>query len=238
MQLTRGFLLGGAVRHDQLAQGHRTGLEPVLLAAFCSAKPGSRVIEAGTGSGAALLCLAHRVAITGVGIERDTAQAAVARHNIAANANHDLAVLEADLAQTLPEGRFDHAIANPPWHEHAATASPDPGQDAARRAPIGLFDLWARRLAQSLRHRGTISFITSAATTSQCLAAFTAAGCGSHSVFPLWPRLGAPAKLVLLGGIKGGRGPTRLLPGLILHDDSGLTQAASHVLRQGAALPS
>ncbi len=237
MRLTEGTLLGGRVRHDQQKSGHRTGIEPVLLAAACPARPGERVLEGGTGSGAALLCLTTRIpSATGVGIEQDPHQAAIARHNIAANAL-PIDILEGDIADITPEGRFDHAIANPPWHDPDATASPDMAQDSARRAKPALFTLWVARLAAPLRHRGTIHLITATGTTSDCLAAFTAAGCGSHTILPLWPRAGRDPKLVLLGAAKGGRAPTRILTGLILHNDHGYTPEANAILRDGNALP-
>jgi tRNA1(Val) A37 N6-methylase TrmN6 len=107
----------------------------------------------------------------------------------------------------------------------------------ARQAQEGLFALWARSLARCLRHRGTISFIVHAGVVSECLAAFTEAGCGSHAILPLWPRAGREAKLVLLQAVRGGRGPTRILPGLVLHaEDAPYTEAASRVLRGGHAL--
>ncbi|MCX7383228.1 MAG: SAM-dependent methyltransferase, partial [Alphaproteobacteria bacterium] len=68
------------------------------------------------------------------------------------------------------------------------------------------------------------------------LAAFACAGCGSLALLPLWPRAGRAAKLVLLRGVKGGRGPFRLLPGLVLHEAGGYTAAAQAILRDGAAL--
>lgn len=238
-------LMGGTVRLAQQHSGHRSGIEPVLLAAIVPARPGQRVLEGGTGAGAGLLCLARRVpGISGVGLELDAAMAELARANFAANAASELAnaaselsVLEGDLALTLPDGLFDHAMANPPWHNPAATHSPDPVRALARHARPGLMALWARQLAQSLRHRGTLSFITGAGTLSECLAAFTEAGCGSHVVVPLWPRAGRAAKLVLLQGVRGGRGPSRVLSGLVLHDsDAGYTEAADAVLRGGAML--
>jgi tRNA1(Val) A37 N6-methylase TrmN6 len=234
-----GSLLGGRVRHAQLATGHRTGIEPVLLAASIPARPGERVLEGGTGSGAALLCLAARVpGVTGVGVEREATVAEMARGNVAANDVAGLTILAGDLAQSPWQGAFDHAFANPPWHEPAGTASPDAGRQAARRAECGLFALWAQRLAAPLRHRGTLSFVVAAAALPACLDAFATAGCGSVAVLPLWPRVGVAAKLLLLRGVRGGRSPFRLLPGLVLHEESGaFTAAAASVLRDGAALP-
>ncbi len=237
MTVEPGFLLGGRVRHDQLATGHRTGIEPVLLAAFIPARPGARVLEGGSGSGAGLLCLAARgEGLRGVGIERDPALAALARANAAANGFAGLEFLEGDLGQVRPEGTFDHAMANPPWHGDG-TESADGAKEGAKRADPALFKRWAAALAAPLRHHGTLSFVATAAVLPACLAAFTAAGCGSATVLPLWPRTDSPAKLVLLRGVKGGRGPCRLLPGLVLHRaEGGYTAEAEAVLRHGQAI--
>jgi tRNA1Val (adenine37-N6)-methyltransferase len=236
MEVTDGTLLGGRVRHAQPRTGHRTGLEPVLLAAAVPARPGERVLEGGTGSGAALLCLAARVpGLRGVGVERDPAMAALARTNAAAN-GFDIEVLEGDIAALRPDGVFDHALANPPWNDRG-TASPEPLREAAKRGVPGLLALWAARLAAPLRNRGTLTLITAAAALSAGLAALGAAGCGSAVLLPLWPRAGQPAGLVILQGIKGGRGPCRVLPGLVLHaEGGGFTPEADAVLRAGAAL--
>ena len=238
MQIRESWLLGGRVRHDQLLDGHRTGIEPVLLAAAIPARTGQHVLEGGSGAGAALLCLASRVhGITGIGVERDPALAELARANAAANGFSGLSYLAADLAGAWPGGPFDHAFANPPWHDPAGTASPDAGRDAAKRATPGLAALWVASLTARLRPRGTLSLSVSAAFLPDCLAAVAEAGCGSPAVLPLWPKPGRPAKLVLLRAIKGGRGPFRLLPGLVLHrGDGGFTDEANAILRDGASV--
>lgn len=235
---TEGTLLGGRVRHVQPRDGHRTALEPVLLAAAIPARPGQRVLEGGTGVGSALLCLAARVAgVGGLGLERDPGLAEIARHNFAANGFAALAIATVDLTGWAAEARYDHAFANPPWHDPAATASANQQRDAARRAMPGLFEAWARPLARALQPRGTLTFILGADHLAGGVAALTASGCGSLTIFPLWPKAGRPARLVLIQAIRGGRGPTRLLAGLILHQASGgFTPEADAILRDGAAV--
>ena len=235
---TTGFLLDGRVRHDQLRTGHRTGIEPVLLAASVAAEPGARVLEGGSGAGAALLCLAGRVqGITGLGIERDPALVALARANAAANGFAGLEFVAADLLEWRSAALFDHAIANPPWHAPAGTPSPDARREAAKRADGALFVGWARALARRLRHRGTLTLAIAADHLPAALSALAPAGIGSPCVLPLWPRTGAPARLVLLRGIKGGRTPFRLLAGLMLHREDGTyTTSTETILRGGAAL--
>jgi tRNA1Val (adenine37-N6)-methyltransferase len=238
METTRGTLLGGRVRHDQPASGHRTGIEPVLLAAAVPACAGERVLEGGTGVGTALLCLAARMpGIAGVGIERDAALVGVARANAAENRFDALSFVAGDLCEAIAAAPFDHAMANPPWHPAGGTASSDAGRETAKRGEAGLIDAWTRALAAPLRDRATLTIVIAAARLADCLAALTAARCGSPSVFPLWRKEGKPAKLVLVRGVKGGRGPCRLLQGLVLHRSDGrYTEAAEAVLRDAAAL--
>ncbi len=235
---TEGTLLGGQVRYTQLVSGHRTALEPVLLAAAVPARPGERVFEGGCGAGAALLCLSQRVPrLSGLGIERDPELAALARDNLAANQRAAITILAGDLTAVRLTTRFDHAFANPPWHG-PGTASPVAGKEAAKRGGEGLIACWARALARPLRPRGTITLIAAVTRLPECLAALAAAGCGSPALLPLWPHRGEPARLVLVQGRKGGRGGLRLLAGLVLHrDGGGYTDEAEAVLRSGAALP-
>ncbi len=236
---TAGTLLGGRVAYRQMLRGHRSGLEPVLMAAFVPARPGQRVLEGGTGAGAGLLCLAARVSpLAGVGIELSPALAALARRNLAANGATGIEVLAADLAAGhAPAGAgFHHAFANPPWH--AGTASPDGERDVARRAAPGLLPLWVAALCRSLRHRGTITLALPAAAMAEAASALLQSGCGGISVLPLWPRRGVAARLVLAQGSLGSRAGSTLHPGLVLHEADGrFTAEADAVLRLGAALP-
>ena len=60
---------------------------------------------------------------------------------------------------------------------------------------------------------------------------------GEIVVFPLWPGAGKAAKRVIIRARKGTATPTRLSPGLVLHEPDGrYTAAADAVLREGAGL--
>ncbi len=237
--LTEGSLLGGAIRYSQPESGYRTGIEPVFLAAAVPARAGERVLEPGTGAAAGLLCLAHRVpGVTGVGIEIEPAMARIAGANLAANGERDLAILAGDIcALPVAAGVFDHAMANPPWHEAAGSPPPDALKRRAKLAPVGLPARWVAAMAQAIRSRGTLTLILPPRLVPECLAAFESAGCGSALLLPLWPKPGREPRIVLLQAVKGGRAAFRLLPGLILHEGAGYTEAAEAVLRRGVALP-
>ena len=238
MEVTEGTLLDGRVRYVQPRCGFRSGIEPVLLAAFVPARPGEHVLEAGSGAGAALLCLAARVpGMRGTGLERDPDLAALAARNAAANGFAGLRFQTADVLAAEPAGPFDHACANPPYHKGGGTGSPLPAREGAKRAGPGLLGAWTGALARRLRPGGSLTLVLAAGGVPEVLAAMAAAGIGGASLLALWPKPGRAAKLVLLRGVRGGRGPFRLLPGLVLHHETGgFTAAAEAVLRGAAAL--
>src|SRR5262249_9207972 len=146
---TQGHLLDGRVNYAQPATGFRSGIEPVLLAAAVPAQRQEGVLEGGSGAGAALLGLAGPVPeLRGVGVERDPALATLAAENAQANHQAGVRFICADVAM-LPElGQFDHAIANPPYHASAGTASPDLGRESAKRGQPGLIATWATALGR------------------------------------------------------------------------------------------
>lgn len=236
---TAGHLLGGRIVYAQKRDGYRSGIEPVLLAAAIPARPGERVLEAGTGAGATLLCLAGRLPdITATGVERDLALAELARRNVIANHwEGRLAVAAGDIAAFAPDALFDHACANPPWHDPRATPSPHPARRAAKRACGGLLGAWAGALGACLRPGGSLTFILPAGSLTAGLAALDHAGCGGARLFPFWPKPGRAARLILLQARKSISGASEILPGLTLHTPAGgYTEAAEAILRHGAAL--
>ena len=237
--ITHGHLLAGRVIYRQSATGFRSGIEPILLAASVPARPGEHILEAGSGSGAALLCLAARVpGICATGVEVDHAMAELAVSNMLANSLAGIDII-ADRVETAALDRaFDHAIANPPYHPADGTASPSGARELAKRGSDTLIASWIGRLAGALRDRGSLTLIVPTAICPACMAAMARYECRCTILFPLWPKDGRPAKLVLLRGVRNALTPLRLMPGLVLHQrDGSFTAAAQAILRDGAALP-
>ena len=92
------------------------GGDALALGAFSTVKPGWRVCDLGTGSGALLLLLAGRAErLDLIGVEIDALSAQTARENLAANGLPG-AILTGDLRSApLPPGSFDLVISNPPY---------------------------------------------------------------------------------------------------------------------------
>lgn len=237
MEVTQGHLLGGRLRYAQPKDGYRTGIEPVLLAASVPARPGERVLEAGTGAGAGLMCLAARVpGVVGAGVEIDPAMAELARRNIAANGFDGLEIVTGDVAR-LALGPFDHAFANPPWHDERSSGSPIARRRRAKQESGPRLAGWIAALARMLKPGGSLTLILPAAQIDRACAAAGAGGLGEFVEHPLLPKNDRPAKLALLQSRRGYDRPGRVAAGTVLHlDDGAFTPMIDAVLRQGEAM--
>jgi len=233
------------VRLFQPARGYRAGVDAVLLAAACPARPGEHVLDLGCGVGAAALCLAARVpGLRLTGLERDPETAALARRNAAA-AGAAMEVMEGDAAAPPPELRqivVHHAILNPPYFGRAASLpAADPRREAAmgEQTPLAV---WLGCAARRLKPGGWLTIIHRPERLADLLGALPPLG--SVQVQPVAPRAGRDAGLVLVRARKDGRAPLRLHAPFVLHsgarhlrDGEDYTEAARRVLREGAALP-
>lgn len=247
MEISSDSLLDGKIIYQQLQNGYRTGIEPIVLAASVPARKGQTIIEAGCGAGAGLMCLAHRVAgIEGIGFDCDEDNIRLAQKNFAHNQFPQLSCFNAVLPDLPPalvsaalsgEKRFQHAFANPPWHADSGTPSPNPKKETAKRLHPGMLEKWIYCLGRLLDHQGTLSLILPAQLYLQAVRAMEQHRIGAITLFPLWPKAGREAKIVILRGRKNSAAGGRVLPGLILHTPSGgYTDEALEVLHDGKSL--
>lgn len=241
MKTTTDRLLNGRVSLQQPAEGYRAAIDPALLAAGVSAKPGQRVLELGCGAGAALFCLAARVpGLDLTGIEVQPELLACAEANAVINAALGTFTIMPGNVQHLdpkvvPHG-FDHVFMNPPYHDSAAyDAGEYAGKTMAHAMPSSALMLWVKAAHVRLKHRGGLTVIYRADGLAELLAA-CAGKFGGLQIMPLWPRADEVAKRVILQGYKDSKAPLRLLPGLILHEGNHYTEAAQAILRDGAGI--
>jgi len=235
-------LLDGRVSLKQPRQGYRAAIDPVLLAAATPALPGERVLDVGAGVGAASLCLAFRVPgaqVTGLELQPDLAELAAA--NIRDNDLEDrVSILTGDLLSSpgdLTPSSFDRVMSNPPFQK-AGTHTPPPGASRALAHGEGSADLaaWVAFCTRMLKPRGTLTLIHRADRLDD-LIALLHGRFGGITLIPLWPRVGRPAKRVLVTARRGARSPAFLSAGLVLHEaDGGFTAAAEAILRHPNAL--
>lgn len=246
LDCTEDAFLGGRLRLRQLKSGHRAGHDAMLLAAAAPVRPAARVLDFGAGVGAAGLALARRVeGIKLALIEIDETLANLARDNAAANAiTADVIVLDVEseaeafaTAGLVPDSA-DVVMMNPPFNDHARhRASPDPARASAHVAGEDALVRWIHAARRVLKSSGVLTLIWRADGIAEVLAAL-GRGFGSLVILPVHGEASQPAIRVLIRAVKGGRAPTRILPALMLNDESGLpNKEVLEVLAGNGPLP-
>lgn len=235
-------LLDSRISLHQPRDGYRVAVDPVLLAASVPAAQTERLLDIGTGVGAAALCFSWRApGAQVVGLELQPEMAALARRNVEVNDMTDrVTILEGDLLRPpgeLDPGSFDHVIANPPYLPAGrADLPPDPSKAVAHVEGEAALADWVDFALRMVKPKGGITFVHRADRLDELLAQFHGRA-GGIVVFPLWPKGGREAKRVIVRARPGVKTSMRLSPGLTLHNDDGsYTDEALSILRGGGAL--
>ena len=236
-----GFL-DGRLKILQPRRGYRAGLDAVMVAAAIPALPGERIVEAGSGTGVASLCLLSRISELSVyGVEINAHYADLAGQNASRNGFSDqYHGILGDISMTarqrtecgLEPGSFDHAFANPPYRDSSRFR---PGQDEGRNqalllAPDALLD-WIKFLISMVHSKGTITLILPGEFLEETLSLLHGRA-GACVIYPLFTKRDESAKRVIVQATRDAHAPVRLLPGLILHGvNGGYSAEADGILR-------
>jgi tRNA1(Val) A37 N6-methylase TrmN6 len=230
-------LLDGRVKIAQPADGYRVAVDAVLLAAAVEPGPEASVLDLGCGVGSVGLCLAWRrpdLAITG--LDREPIFVAAARANAETNGAR-LQIIEGDVRNPPPQ-RFDQIMMNPPYLKAGtATVSAHPLKAAATAEGAAKLADWIACARAVLKPGGILTLIHRADRLDDVLSSVTRSF-GGIAILPIHPKRDRIAKRIILKAQLGSGEPMALLPGLVLHEETGaFTAAADSILRHGQALP-
>jgi tRNA1(Val) A37 N6-methylase TrmN6 len=237
-ELTHDAFLNGRVHLWQPRTGYRAATDPVLLAAFVPAGPGSKVLELGCGVGTAALCLKARVPGLDVhGLELQPAYAELARRNAKEN-RLPVTIHDGDLRRcpaALRQLPFDFVMVNPPYHRRAASGSPDPGRDRSNREGEAVLSDWISAGLRRLRPGGLLVMIHQTARLGEILTGLHGRA-GATEVLPVAARHGRAAARILVRAKKNRHGPLTLWPPLTLHEGSTHTVDAERYTKDAQKL--
>lgn len=237
--ITEDAFLGGALMLRQPAKGYRITSDSVLLAALVPLAMHQRLLELGTGYGQIALCMiAREPSIHVTGLELMPQAAELARQNARLNKLAScFTVIEGDVADYVPQQKFDRVVANPPYRlagGHTASADPVKAAATIEKVPLAA---WAMLAASALKEEGEAYFIQDARREADLVAGFEQAGLNDIVVLPLPSMPGAEALRVAVRARRGTGGVLRLAP-YVLHDAAGnWLPAVDSVLRSPAELP-
>jgi tRNA1(Val) A37 N6-methylase TrmN6 len=212
-----------------LGEGHRSGMDAMLLASLVSSERPCRVADLGAGAGAAGMAVASRIEEAQVLlVERSPIMANFARRSLALPENARfaarVAVLEADVALNgkarvaagLADDTFDHVIMNPPFNDASDRRTPDRLKAEAHAMSDNLFEIWIKTAGAIMKPGGQLSLIARPESIAEIISA-----CGRRfggiEVTPLLPRAGENAVRILVTAIKQSRKRLVLRAPLVMH---------------------
>lgn len=234
-QPTRDSFLDGKIEVLQPAKnGHRAGLDAILIAAALPQKISGLVADLGSGSGTAgLACIALRPDLKVLMVENNPQMAKLAfqTSKLANNQRFSsrIDVLEADVTISgqkresvgLISESCEFVILNPPYNDvETNRTSSDPLKADAHMMGEGGLDAWMRTATSILKPHGMLAMIYRAQSIGQIIAA-TQGRFGGVTIMPIYSRADEPAKRLLIRATKGSKAPIIFAPPLIIHNNDG-----------------
>ena len=235
------FLLGQKLRLRQAADGFKTGLDAVMLAAACPVKAEQSVLDLGCGVGSAGFCVLKRVeGVRLTGVEIQESHVILAQENAELNNYLDQTeFISTDIREYKCEQKFDHVICNPPYLETGAHLR-SPSEEKAMAMGHGEDDVsiqdWVDCAGRALKPNGSLTLIHRADFIDKVIQALEGKF-GAVEIIPLWPKIGVDAKRVIIRALKGRKTPASIRAGLVLHDaDGAYTKETDKILRDAESL--
>ncbi len=216
----------GVVTVIQPKKGARFTLDALLLADFCRVKPWDHILEPGAGTGIVSLLLARKHPRSHiVCIERQKTLAHVCERNIAENRLEGrIKLLEEDIRKlpaSIKASSVDLIVANPPYTgAQAGKQSPSEERASSRQERFGGLGDWLG-LQRYLKNKGRFVVVFPAERLADLVTLLRSRALEPKLLRLAHPAAAKPASLVLLEAVKAAGPGLKVLPPLIIHDETG-----------------
>jgi len=216
-------LFQGRLAIIQRKRGYRFSLDAVLLAAFVQLHGREKVVDLGTGNGVIPLVLASlypSVRIIGLEIQEEMVERA--GRSVALNRLEErVEIVQGDVCfieEIFSAQSFDYAVCNPPYRRpRSGRINPDPERRVARHELRASLSDFLRAGAYLLRRGGRMALVYPAPRMLDLFQSMRDEGMEPKRVKLVYSFDGAPATLVLVEGVKGGRSEMKILPPLVIY---------------------
>ncbi len=215
--------LDGRLRLIQSGKGYRFSIDAVLLSQFATIKPGDVVVDLGAGCGiiSLILLLEKPVGyVIALEIQKHLVDQAV--RNAALNGFMDrMGVLLGDLRQVpLGKATADAVVCNPPYRRPGSgRVNPDFERAIARHEIMASLNDILSAANSVLKPKGRVAVIYPAGRLVDLIVRMRAFDFEPKRIQVVYPSMEEKSKLVLVEGVRGGKGGVKVLPPLIDQGD-------------------
>ena len=146
--------------------GHKTTVEPFILAEFIKLKDNMNIVDLGCGNGVLSILLAMKKKVNVIGIDIQNEYLELAKENVELNKNiirGDIKITKIDIreaSKNLGKNFFDVVVTNPPFYKcKQGKQSLDMSRSISRQEILCTFDDIARETSRLLKNRGAFYFL-------------------------------------------------------------------------------
>ncbi|MGB7950432.1 MAG: methyltransferase [Candidatus Binatia bacterium] len=238
---TLDTLFQGGLRFFQARRGYRFSLDALLLADFATFPDGGPVADLGTGNGVVALILAYlHPSWTITGLEIQPAMVERACRNVQANGFARRVTIHAGDVRKVREAfapaTFATVVCNPPYRRPSAgRISPDGERKIARHEITAALGDFLRAGEYLLSLRGRMALIYPAVRLVDLLQSMRSADLEPKRLRMVHSFSHTSASLVLVEGVKCGRGGVEVLSPLVVYEEGKRYSAEVETLLTGKA---
>lgn len=204
------------------------GMDAVLLSGFASVKPGSRVLDMGTGTGIIPILLEAKTEgkhFTGLEIQPESAD--MARRSVALNGLEDkIAIVTGDIKEAsriFGGASFDVVTCNPPYMEgNHGLKNPEDAKAIARHEVLCTLEDVIREAAAVLKPGGQLYLVHRPRRLVDIITLMTKYKIEPKRMKMVHPYVGEEANMVLIEGARGGGRQMRVEKPLIVYQEQGV----------------
>ena len=204
------------------------GMDAVLLSGFASVKPGSRVLDMGTGTGIIPILLEAKTEgkhFTGLEIQPESAE--MARRSVALNGLEDkIAIVSGDIKEAsriFGGASFDVVTCNPPYMEgNHGLKNPEDAKAIARHEVLCNLEDVIREAAAVLKPGGQLYMVHRPRRLVDIITLMTKYKIEPKRMKLVHPYVGEEANMVLIEGSRGGGRQMRVEKPLIVYKEQGV----------------
>ncbi len=225
-----GFLDNSFFAVQPQKGNHRSGLDAVLLAATISENARGRLADLGSGCGVVGMAIAQRCLDVHVDLfELNPKCVNYTRQSLDLSQNAHLkdrvSVEQADITVSGDERQdsgllantYDHIVSNPPYNDQNHQVSPMEEKAQAHVLEGDTLLKWVKTASYIAKHKAELTLIMRPENLPELLVVLEGRF-GSVKIKPVQATSKAPAFLMLVRAVKGGKAPLQILPPIPMRD--------------------